>query len=364
MRSSETRNRSHGGARAAVQIRPIAALIAQQARRLPQPEDQPGSGNGCAARGAAHFFRDCRLRRVVLLGCCRAGCPAASSRSALGRCGSASASSARAGRAASCAPAASSRSFRAAASSVPARPAPAARRRPSPPAPRPALPRPAARPSAPATYQPRPARPGPETRPGPLPPPRSALPARPAARPGPARRPGGPAPPAPLLRSPAHPVQLRPGRLGRLPRPRLPAAHRLVPLPPRRGHLLPRGLGGPCLRGLPRGHRLLLGGSLRCQRIGQPRLSLSLRSTRLPRISLGPLPAPPEHEPRADPGPPGRPTRHLPPGQHLAPPERGQRQMRLPGHRVRQPRSTPASPPPPPLYYSPGLLHGVDGLIG
>jgi hypothetical protein len=32
MRSSETRNRSPGGARAAVQIRPIAALIARQAR--------------------------------------------------------------------------------------------------------------------------------------------------------------------------------------------------------------------------------------------------------------------------------------------------------------------------------------------
>ena len=71
-----------------------------------------------------------------------------------------------------------------------------------------------------------------------------------------------------LLRGPAHPVQLRPGRLGRLPRPRrvlpglagpglglgrprlgpgrpgLRAGHRLVPLLPRRGHLLPRGLLG------------------------------------------------------------------------------------------------------------------------
>ncbi len=128
-----------------------------------------------------------------------------------------------------------------------------------------------------------------------------------------------------LLRGPAHPVQLRLGRLGRLPRPRrvlpglagpglgpgrprlgcgrpgLRAGHRLVPLLPRRGHLLPRGLlglGGPCPRGLPRGHRLLLGGGLRRQRLSQPRLSLRRRSTRLPRISLGPLAAPPEREPR------------------------------------------------------------------
>ena len=75
-------------------------------------------------------------------------------------------------------------------------------------------------------------------------------------------------------------------------RPGLRAAHRLVPLLPRRGHLLPRGLlglGGPCLRGLPRGHRLLLGGGLRRQRLGQPRLSLRRRSTRLPRTTLGPL---------------------------------------------------------------------------
>ena len=46
-----------------------------------------GSGNRCAAR-AAHLPRGCRLRRVVLLGCRTAGCPAASSWSALGRCGS------------------------------------------------------------------------------------------------------------------------------------------------------------------------------------------------------------------------------------------------------------------------------------
>jgi hypothetical protein len=55
------------------------------------PGHQPGSGDRYAARCAAQLFRRCRLRRVVLLGCRRAGCPAASSRSALGRCGSASA---------------------------------------------------------------------------------------------------------------------------------------------------------------------------------------------------------------------------------------------------------------------------------
>ena len=117
-----------------------------------------------------------------------------------------------------------------------------------------------------------------------------------------------------LLRGPPHPVQLRAGRLGRLPRPRrilpglagpglglgrprLRACHRLVPLPPRRGRLLPRLLG-LCLRGLPRGHRPLLSGGLRRQRLAQPRLSLRRRSTRLPRISLRPLAAPPKREPR------------------------------------------------------------------
>ena len=63
-----------------------------------------------------------------------------------------------------------------------------------------------------------------------------------------------------LLRGPAHPVQLRPGRLGRLPRlgqPRL---------------SLPglAGPGSPCLLG----PRLLLGGGLRLPRLGQPRLGL------------------------------------------------------------------------------------------
>ena len=92
-----------------------------------------------------------------------------------------------------------------------------------------------------------------------------------------------------LLRGPAYPVQLRPGRLGRLPRPRrvlsglghprlgpgrpgLRAGHRLVPFLPRRGHLLPRG------------PRLLLGGGLRLPRLGQPRLRLRRRSGRLLRL--------------------------------------------------------------------------------
>ena len=79
-----------------------------------------GLGDRRAARGAAHLLRECRLRRVVLLGCRRAGCPATSSRSALGRCCSASASSARACSASAardCAPVtASSCSCRAAAS--------------------------------------------------------------------------------------------------------------------------------------------------------------------------------------------------------------------------------------------------------
>ena len=48
-----------------------AALIARRARRLPKPEDRLGDRR--AARGAAHLLRDCRLRRVVFLGCRRAG---------------------------------------------------------------------------------------------------------------------------------------------------------------------------------------------------------------------------------------------------------------------------------------------------
>lgn len=90
MRSSETRNRSHGGARAAAQIRHPAALIAHQTRTITPARGSNRSGNRCAAR-AAHLPRSCRPRRVVLLGCRRAGCPAASSWSAMGRCGSVSA---------------------------------------------------------------------------------------------------------------------------------------------------------------------------------------------------------------------------------------------------------------------------------
>ena len=103
-----------------------------------------------------------------------------------------------------------------------------------------------------------------------------------------------------LFRRPAHPFQLR---LSRLPRPRrvlpglagpglspgrpgLRAGYGLVPLLLHRSQLLPRG------------PRLLLSGGLRLPRPGQPRLSLRRCSTRLPRISLGPLAAPPERGPR------------------------------------------------------------------
>ena len=82
----------------------------------------------------------------------------------------------------------------------------------------------------------------------------------------------------------------------------------------------PLGLGDPCLRGLPRGPRLLLGGGLRLPRLGQPRLGLHRRSTRLPRLSLGPLAAPPEREPLPTRIPRvSRPTTL--PGHHPAPPE-------------------------------------------
>ena len=153
------------------------------------------------------------------------------------------------------------------------------------------------------------------------------------------------------VRSPARPVQLRAGRLGRLPRlarvllgstgpglglgrPGFRAADRSVPLLPRRSHLLlssPLGLGGPCLRSL----FLPLSGCLRRQRLSQLRISLECGRMRLPRISLSPLAAPPEDEPGA--AQILRPSHPATlPGQHLAPPERGQRRMRLPGHRVRQ----------------------------
>ena len=220
-----------------------------------------------------------------------------------------------------------------------------------------------------------------------------------------------------LLRSVAHPVQLRPSRLGR---PRLRAAHFLVPLLARRGHLILRGprlllgggpcrqrLGEPCLsfsRCSPRLPRIGLGligaglkpgpGLFRCRGprlepgaqlglvplgvpaglrhlllrsvahsvqlrpsrlgrlprsrrvvpslvslglgLGEPCLSLRRCSLRLPRLSLGLSAAPPEREPRPTRIPRvGRPAAL--PGQHLAPPEPGQRRMRLPGHQVRRP---------------------------
>ena len=158
----------------------------------------------------------------------------------------------------------------------------------------------------------------------------------------------------PHLQVRSHPgtVQLRAGRLRRLPRPGrvllgvpgpgLCAGHRVVPLLLRGGQLLIRGLlcpGGPC----PRGRGLLFGGGLRRQRLGQPRLGLQRGRSRLRGLGLGPLAAlrastaiPPHREPRA--ARILRPGRLATlPGQHLTPPERGQRRMRLPGHRVRQP---------------------------
>ena len=137
-----------------------------------------------------------------------------------------------------------------------------------------------------AAAQPRRARRGPAGRAA-LRPPRSGLRTPLAARPGPARRPGGPGSPA--GRGLAGPVQLRAGRPGRLPRlgcvlpgtagPGLGLARLIL-----RG---PLGLGDPCLRGLLRGHGVLLGGSLRRQRPGQPGIGLLRRSARLSGLSLG-----------------------------------------------------------------------------
>ena len=91
MRSSETRNRSHGGARVAAHIGHPAALIAHQTRTITPARGSNRSGNRCAAR-AAHLPQGRpAAARSVLLGCRRAGCPAASSWSAMGRCGSVSA---------------------------------------------------------------------------------------------------------------------------------------------------------------------------------------------------------------------------------------------------------------------------------
>ena len=86
----------------------------------------------------------------------------------------------------------------------------------------------------------------------------------------------------------------------------------------------------------PCGLGLLLGGSPRRHRPGQQRIGLQRRSTRLSGLRLGPRAAPPEREPRAARiQRPGR-TATVP-GQQLPLPERRQRRMRLPGHRVRQP---------------------------
>ena len=77
----------------------------------------------------------------------------------------------------------------------------------------------------------------------------------------------------------------------------------------------------------------------------EPRLDpretgLQRRQARLPGLGLGPLAALRASAPEREPGTarilrPGHPATL--PGQHPAPPERSQRRMRLPGHRVRQP---------------------------
>jgi hypothetical protein len=154
-----------------------------------------------------------------------------------------------------------------------------------------------------------------------------------AAQPRPARREQARPRPAPGPR-PARPS--RPG-LGLGP-PGLRAGHRTVPLLARRGQLLlaPARSPPPARRQPP-------------PPAPRPRLSLRRRGTRLPRISLGPLVTPPEREPR-----PTRISRvgrtATLPGQHLTPPQLGQRQMRLPAHRVRQPAAPllcrPRLPPP------------------
>ena len=147
-------------------------------------------------------------------------------------------------------------------------------------------------------------------------------------------------------------VQLGAGRLRCLPCPgrvllgfpgfRVCGGHRVVSLPLRGGYPLlraPLGSGGPC----PRGRGLLIGGGRRRQRLGQPRIGLQRGQACLRGRGVGPLTAlsasaaiPPHREPR-----PARLFRAgrlaTRPGQHLTPPERGQRRMRLPGHRVRQP---------------------------
>jgi len=172
-------------------------------------------------------------------------------------------------------------------------------------------------------------------------------------------------------------VQLRAGRLRRLPcpgrillgvpGPGLCAGHRVVPLLLHGGHPLrrvPLGRGGPCLRG--RG--LLFGGGPPCQRLGQLRIGLQRGQARLRDLSLSPLAAlrasaPPEREPRA--ARLLRPGRLATlPGQHLTLPERGQRRMRLAGHRVRQPAVPRLRRPRPRLILAAGIRAPGDLLSG
>ena len=217
-----------------------------------------------------------------------------------------------------------------------------------PPAPRPAAHRPAARPHAPAQPRPRRVRRGPGGPRGPPGPPRSA----PRRRPQPGLVPRGVLADLPTCRSAATraPVQLRASRLRRLPRPGrillgLPGPGLAAPATASSHSCCaaatcssrPAGPGSPCLRG--RG--LLFGRGLASQRLGQPRIGLQRGRARLRGLGLGPLAAlrasaSPEREPRAARlRRPGRPATL--PGQHLTPPERGQRRMRLAGHRVGQP---------------------------
>ena len=259
---------------------------------------------------------------------------------------------------------------RARSSSARADSAPGTARRP-PPGPALAAPRPLAlarsapparRWFAPPASRLRPARRGPVVRSGPLRLLRSAPRARPQLGLVPLGIPAGLR--QLLLRGPARPVQLGSGRLGRVPRPGrvlpglagprfgfgcpgLRVGHRLVPLLSGRGGLLLRGL------------RLLLGGGLRLPRLGLPRLGLRRRGTRVPRLGLGPLAAPPEREPLPTRIPwVSRPAAVL--GHHLAPPQPCQRPMRLLGHRVRQPAEPPLGRPAFPgrgAFTQPGQAH-------
>ena len=82
------------------------------------------------------------------------------------------------------------------------------------------------------------------------------------------------------------PGRVLPGLGFGLGRPGLRARPRIIPLLPRRGHLLlcgPLGPGSPCLRA----PRLLLGGGLRLPSLRQLRLGLPRGHARLPPVSLG-----------------------------------------------------------------------------